>query len=65
MEKKCERCGAEGERIKTGPLAGQTMPLDYCAGCSKDLCASCMAKGCCGQVPAASGNAADYGEDEA
>lgn len=62
-EKKRERCGGKGERIKSGPFAGQYQPLDYCAECSKDLCPDCMAKGCCGNVPAKSGNADDFGDD--
>lgn len=63
MEKKCERCGGVGEMIKSGPFAGTPHSLDYCAVCSKDLCEKCMAKGCCGNVPAKSGNAADNGDD--
>jgi len=55
----CERCGGKGEVIKTGPFAGQTHPLDYCVVCSKNLCSTCMAKGCCGNIPAKSGNAED------
>jgi hypothetical protein len=59
-EKKCERCGGKGERIKSGPFAGQYHGLDYCAECSKDLCPACMEKGCCGNVPAKSGTADDF-----
>jgi hypothetical protein len=57
--KKCERCGAKPE--------GKYGLLDYCAQCSKDLCPKCMAKGCCGKIPADSGQAADdaASEDEA
>lgn len=46
--KKCERCGAQP--------SGEFGLLDFCANCSKDLCDSCMEKGCCGKVPAASGS---------
>jgi hypothetical protein len=53
---KCERCG------KTP--AGEYELFDYCAECSKNLCAACMAKGCCGSVPAKSGSGEDHGEDE-
>jgi len=42
----CGRCGA-------GP-AGHEL-FDYCALCGTKLCDECMAAGCCGQVPAASG----------
>ncbi len=55
--RKCERCGARPD-----PKSYEL--LDYCAKCSKDLCPACMAKGCCGNVPASSGNAADNGEDD-
>ena len=64
MEKKCERCGSRGERITTGPFAGSYHSLDYCAVCSKDLCPKCMAEGCCGNVPAKSGQAEDNADDE-
>jgi hypothetical protein len=43
---KCEKCGAK-------PV-GYNL-FDYCANCSRDLCAECMEKGCCGRVPAESG----------
>jgi len=56
VEKSCERCGAKPEGFAL---------LDYCAVCSKDLCAKCMAQGCCGNVPAQSGTAADNGSIEA
>lgn len=55
--KKCERCGKSPDP-KTFDL------LDYCATCSKDLCPDCMAKGCCGNVPAESGNKLDSTDDE-
>jgi hypothetical protein len=47
---RCERCGAG--------TAGLDLH-DYCAACSKNLCAKCMAAGCCGSVPARSGHVAD------
>ncbi len=48
---KCERCGAKPKN---------PMDLhDYCDVCGKNLCADCMAKGCCKFVPAASGAKAD------
>lgn len=56
MEKHCERCQA------LPPGFGL---LDYCAICSKDLCKSCMEKGCCGKVPAVSGMKVDFGDDDA
>jgi uncharacterized membrane-anchored protein YhcB (DUF1043 family) len=47
----CERCGT---------MANDYLELfDYCADCSKNLCPDCMAKGCCGNVPAVSGTEAD------
>ncbi len=54
---KCERCGGT-----TPP--GSFNLMDYCAKCSKNLCPKCMAEGCCGKVPAESGNQQDYGDDE-
>lgn len=54
MAKKCERCGVEA--------VGEFGLLDYCAACSRDLCDACMAKGCCGHVPALSGEEADHGD---
>lgn len=53
--KKCEGCGA------LPPMGedGVRHLLDYCAECSRDLCEKCMAKGCCGHVPALSGTKAD------
>src|SRR5690242_12987289 len=55
MNKRCERCGR-------GPK-GEYGILDYCAKCSQDLCEKCMREGCCGEKPAISGEAQDYGED--
>lgn len=49
--KTCENCGA--------PPEGEYGLVDYCAECSRDLCPKCMAKGCCGNVPARSGMAED------
>jgi transcriptional regulator with XRE-family HTH domain len=46
----CERCQAG--------TAGYSLH-DYCAACSVNLCDTCMAKGCCGDVPAKSGLEAD------
>lgn len=54
-EKQCENCGAQPEGYDL---------LDYCAECSRDLCPKCMKKGCCGHVPASSGLAADFPEEE-
>lgn len=48
--KRCERCGKSPEGFKL---------LDFCAECSRDLCPSCMEKGCCGHVPAWSGTEQD------
>lgn len=61
MAKVCERCGAS----KPSPEAGPFDSLDYCAECSRDLCDACMARGCCGRVPARSGMEADYPDEEA
>lgn len=47
---KCERCGAATKGYGL---------WDYCAHCSRNLCDQCMAKGCCGHVPADSGEKAD------
>jgi hypothetical protein len=58
-EKSCERCGAR-------PVGFGL--LDYCAECGRDLCPACMAKGCCGHVPAWSGTEQDeelHGDDHA
>jgi hypothetical protein len=53
--KKCERCGS-----KTPSQGASAYGLfDYCAKCSRDLCDACMAKGCCGSVPAKSGQEDD------
>lgn len=47
---KCERCRKE--------TTGYEL-FDYCAQCSKNLCPTCMAAGCCRHVPARSGMTAD------
>ncbi len=52
---RCERCGEQPE--------GKFGLHDYCATCSKNLCPACMAKGCCGKVPAVSGDASDHQDD--
>lgn len=54
---KCEKCGA-------GPK-GEFGLLDYCAECSRNLCDDCMAKGCCGHVPAWSGQDKQDGDERA
>lgn len=54
--KVCESCGAQN-----GSAFGL---LDYCAICSRDLCPGCMGTGCCGHVPAMSGQVADAGEED-
>ena len=52
---RCEKCGAKAQ--------GAYGLLDYCAICGKDLCDKCMVeKGCCGRVPALSGEKADHEE---
>jgi len=61
MEKRCERCGSRKSNVKAGGFD----LLDYCAVCSRDLCDDCMAKGCCGNTPARSGNAEDCDTDAA
>ncbi len=50
---KCERCGKRIEALEH----------DYCAVCSRDLCEECMARGCCGNIPARPGLMADYAEE--
>lgn len=52
-EHKCEGC-----------LKVIDWPSDYCAHCSRNLCPACMQRGCCGHVPADSGQEADYGNDK-
>lgn len=52
----CERCGAKP--------SGEYELHDYCAKCSKNLCKKCMAEGCCGSKPAASGMAADDDKED-
>jgi hypothetical protein len=47
-EKRCERCGARTPTPKASPFA----LFDYCVSCGRDLCDACLAKGCCGKVPA-------------
>jgi len=54
---KCEQCGAE-----TDPASYELH--DYCAECGRNLCLECMEKGCCDNIPALSGMAADEGNDE-
>ena len=51
----CERCGK--------PSGGYDLH-DYCAYCSKNLCAECMETGCCGHIPAESGSEEDHDEEE-
>lgn len=58
---KCDRCGKE---TKGFALHDYCFALhDYCAECSKNLCAACMKDGCCGNIPAKSGNLEDHGDD--
>lgn len=52
---KCERCGKG--------TTGYDLH-DYCALCSRNLCADCMEKGCCGHVPAKSGSNEDGPSEE-
>ena len=42
----CEKCGKATKGYELH---------DYCAVCSRNLCADCMAKGHCGNIPALSG----------
>lgn len=46
----CDRCNASTHNYDL---------MDFCAVCSKNLCPACMAKGCCGNVPAKSGEELD------
>lgn len=59
-EKACEGCGAR----KPSPGASPYALFDYCAECGRDLCDACMAKGCCGHIPAKSGMECDDPEPE-
>jgi hypothetical protein len=47
---RCERCQHD---------PGGRPTADYCVVCGRNLCAACMAGGCCGHVPARSGMAED------
>lgn len=60
METRCELCGARSPR----PKASSYALFDYCAECGANLCDTCMAKGHCGHVPALSGQADNYLEDD-
>jgi hypothetical protein len=51
----CERCKVTSTGFKL---------FDYCAECGKNLCDACMAKGCCGEVPALSGGDSEEGEED-
>jgi hypothetical protein len=48
---KCDRCGWVTIEL-----------IDYWATYNDSLCWPCMADGCCGEKPAASGTLQDYGE---
>ena len=52
----CERCGAK--------CRNEYELFDYCAQCGKNLCYECMQEGCCGKVPADSGEKADAGDED-
>jgi hypothetical protein len=52
----CERCQ------ETIPAWSYAL-MDYCADCQQSLCEKCMRQGCCGHVPAISGQTIDF-EDE-
>lgn len=55
----CERCKAKNTwKDEQGRIHVSDF-TDYCAKCGKNLCADCMAKGCCGNVPALSGQEDD------
>lgn len=63
----CERCGGRDTYTDDAGRRHVSDMTDYCAVCSKNLCANCMAEGCCGHVPAISGEAtdnADLAEDD-
>lgn len=51
----CERCHKETAELEL---------FDYCLICSKNLCKTCAAEGCCGNVPMLSGQAEDHPDDE-
>ena len=65
MTKKCERCGGVDKWTDDAGKEHVSDFTDFCAVCSKDLCAKCMAKGCCGNVPAKSGSNEEYGDEDA
>ena len=52
---RCERCnaGTTGYELH-----------DYCLRCGKNLCAKCMEHGCCGAVPAESGQGCDDADQD-
>lgn len=50
-KKRCESCGTSKPSLQVGAFS----LFDYCAVCLRDLCDACMKKGCCGHVPAKSG----------
>ncbi len=52
---KCDKCGANTQGYEL---------FDYCAICNKNLCPTYMQRGCCGNVPARSGEDEDYPSDE-
>jgi len=53
---KCEGgCGAETEGYNL---------FDYCVVCSANLCPKCMERGCCGDVPALSGQVTELDDDD-
>lgn len=55
MSKTCERCGRPERKAYDDEGKPYFETFDFCASCSKNLCTECMANGCCGAVPAASG----------
>lgn len=52
----CDRCANESE-------PGEA--FDYCPRCGANLCPECMEEGCCGEVPAVSGQSRDVEDEQA
>ena len=59
MSFRCERCGRPDTVIDPSGIARAAPSTDCCAVCGKGLCVRCMDEGCCGHVPAMSGEESD------
>jgi len=58
--RKCERCGKP--EVHSNDLT-QCRHVGYCEVCSRNLCDACIAKGCCGNVPALDGEREEAADD--